>query len=87
MVCLHMAIAILSLYSYYYTEVARTQYVLVLIVLPSLLFVIGNGAVIHLPQLMDEVAKYESIGLRERLLISDRAHLGEGCSIIKLNVQ
>ena len=37
---------------------------------------LGNGAVIHIPQLMAEVAKYENIGLHDRLLISNRAHLG-----------
>lgn len=40
--------------------------------------VVGNGVVIHLPQLFEEIAKNEAKGLRdwqERLLISDRAHL------------
>ncbi|XP_055373758.1 adenylosuccinate synthetase [Condylostylus longicornis] len=40
--------------------------------------VIGNGVVIHLPGLFDEIAKNEAKGLAKwenRLLISDRAHL------------
>lgn len=40
--------------------------------------VIGNGVVIHLPGLFDEIAKNEAKGLEKwenRLLISDRAHL------------
>lgn len=39
---------------------------------------IGNGVVIHLPGLFEELSKNEDKGLREwdkRLLISDRAHL------------
>lgn len=38
----------------------------------------GNGVVIHLPGLFDELQKNEKKGLKnwqERLLISDRAHL------------
>lgn len=41
--------------------------------------VVGNGVVIHLPQLFDEIKKNEDKGLKEwkkRLIISDRAHLG-----------
>lgn len=41
-------------------------------------FVSGNGVVIHLPGLFDEVEKNEQKGLKdwqERLIISDRAHL------------
>lgn len=40
--------------------------------------VIGNGVVIHLPGLFDELAKNEAKGLHQlhnRLIISDRAHL------------
>ncbi|RWS01665.1 adenylosuccinate synthetase-like protein [Dinothrombium tinctorium] len=40
--------------------------------------VVGNGVVIHLPQLFDEIRKNELKGLtnwKNRLLISDRAHL------------
>ena len=38
----------------------------------------GNGVVVHLPGLFDEIYKNEAKGLKdwkERLLISDRAHL------------
>ena len=41
--------------------------------------VVGNGVVIHMPQMFDEIKKNEIKGLKEwkkRLLISDRAHLG-----------
>lgn len=40
--------------------------------------IIGNGVVIHLPGLFEEVAKNEAKGLstwKERLIVSDRAHL------------
>ena len=40
---------------------------------------VGNGVVIHLPQLFDEIEKNEKKGLtgwKDRLIISDRAHLG-----------
>ncbi|GAV07988.1 hypothetical protein RvY_17755 [Ramazzottius varieornatus] len=40
--------------------------------------VIGNGVVVHLPGLFEEISKNEAKGLsgiRERLFISDRAHL------------
>jgi Adenylosuccinate synthase len=40
--------------------------------------VTGNGVVIHLPGLFDELQKNENKGLtgwKDRLLISDRAHL------------
>ena len=39
----------------------------------------GNGVVVHLPGLFDEIRKNEAKGLtgwQERLLISNRAHLG-----------
>lgn len=42
------------------------------------LSIIGNGCVIHLPDMLREIAKNEAKGLkgwRDRLLISDRAHL------------
>ncbi|XP_074593577.1 adenylosuccinate synthetase-like [Brevipalpus obovatus] len=42
------------------------------------LSIVGNGVVIHLPQLFDEIKKNEDKGLNEwkkRLIISDRAHL------------
>uniref|UniRef100_T1JGS5 Adenylosuccinate synthetase n=1 Tax=Strigamia maritima TaxID=126957 RepID=T1JGS5_STRMM len=45
---------------------------------PSCISVIGNGVVIHVPGLFDEIEKNEAKGLsnmKERLLISDRAHL------------
>jgi adenylosuccinate synthase len=41
--------------------------------------VVGNGVVIHLSQLFDEIRKNETKGLsnwKQRLFISDRAHLG-----------
>lgn len=40
--------------------------------------VVGNGVVIHLPGLFDEIGKIESKGIKDwkdRLLISNRAHL------------
>lgn len=40
--------------------------------------IIGNGCVIHLPALFEEIAKNEAKGLKnmvQRLIISDRAHL------------
>ena len=40
---------------------------------------LGNGVVVHLPGLFEEIAKNEAKGLsgwQDRLLISDRAHLG-----------
>jgi len=43
------------------------------------LSVLGNGVVIHLPGLFQEIRGIEEKGLvgwRERLVISDRAHLG-----------
>lgn len=43
-----------------------------------LFFVTGNGVVIHLPGLFEELAKNESKGLHDwqnRLIVSDRAHL------------
>jgi len=39
----------------------------------------GNGVVIHLPDLFDEIAKNEAAGLtgwEKRLIISSQAHLG-----------
>lgn len=40
----------------------------------------GNGVVIHLPDLFREIEKNEAKGLddwKDRLIISNRAHLGE----------
>lgn len=48
------------------------------IIWPSCISVIGNGVVVHLPGLFDEIEKNEKKGLtdwKERLKISDRAHL------------
>lgn len=48
------------------------------IINPKCKSIIGNGVVVHLPDLFDELEKNESKGLvgwRDRLLISDRAHL------------
>lgn len=42
------------------------------------LFHIGNGVVIHIPGLFEELAKNEAKGLNDwqnRLIVSDRAHL------------
>jgi len=42
--------------------------------------IVGNGVVIHLPQLFDEICKNEAKGMtdwKQRLLLSDRAHLGK----------
>ena len=50
--------------------------------------VVGNGVVIHLPDFFSEIEKVEAKlqfgGLRERLRISNRAHLGGLFYIIKL---
>lgn len=49
--------------------------------------IVGNGVVIHLPQLFEEIYKNEAKGMtnwKKRLLISDRAHLGKphnGCTL------
>lgn len=43
------------------------------------LSIVGNGVVIHLPQLFEEISKNEQKGLtnwQNRLIISSRAHLG-----------
>lgn len=48
------------------------------IINPKCSNVIGNGVVIHLPGLFDEIAKNEAKGLtgwQERLIVSSRAHL------------
>lgn len=40
--------------------------------------ILGNGVVVHLPGLFDELAKNEAKGLQDwqnRLIVSDRAHL------------
>lgn len=42
------------------------------------MFCVGNGVVIHLPSLFEELSKNEAKGLQQlqhRLIISDRAHL------------
>lgn len=44
--------------------------------------IIGNGVVVHLPGLFEEIEKNEAKGLtgwQERLFISDRCHLGKKC--------
>lgn len=48
-------------------------------------YLIGNGCVVNLPELVDEIKKNESRGVNNwagRLLISDRAHLGTTLFII-----
>ncbi|KAI8787814.1 adenylosuccinate synthetase [Biomphalaria glabrata] len=45
------------------------------VIYPSCKGVIGNGVVIHLPALFDEIEHNNIDGLEERLIISDRAHL------------
>ncbi|CAB0037439.1 unnamed protein product [Trichogramma brassicae] len=48
------------------------------IINPNCTSVIGNGVVIHLPGLFDELAENEAQGLKDwqnRLIISDRAHI------------
>jgi len=43
------------------------------------MMILGNGCVVNLPELVDEIKKNESRGVTDwsqRLLISDRAHLG-----------
>ena len=45
---------------------------------------LGNGVVVHLPGLFEEIAKNEAKGLsawKDRLFISDRAHLGNHYSL------
>jgi adenylosuccinate synthase len=42
-------------------------------------YFLGNGCVVNLPELVEEIQKNESHGVTkwsDRLLISDRAHLG-----------
>lgn len=49
------------------------------IINPNCTSIVGNGVVIHLPQFLEEIKKNEMKGMtnwKERLLISDRAHLG-----------
>ena len=48
---------------------------------------LGNGVVLHLPGLFAEIEENEAKGLtdwRDRLLISDRAHLGENSNKIDI---
>ncbi len=43
------------------------------------IILLGNGCVVNLPELVEEIQKNESRGVTnwsKRLLISDRAHLG-----------
>jgi adenylosuccinate synthase len=43
------------------------------------IIILGNGCVVNLPELVEEIQKNESRGITDwskRLLISDRAHLG-----------
>uniref|UniRef100_A0A8C2Y3S6 Adenylosuccinate synthetase n=1 Tax=Capra hircus TaxID=9925 RepID=A0A8C2Y3S6_CAPHI len=50
------------------------------IINPKAVSFIGNGVVVHLPGLFEEAEKNEKKGLKDwekRLVISDRAHLGE----------
>lgn len=50
------------------------------IISENCLAVVGNGVVVHLGQLLDEIRKNEAKGLiewKKRLVLSDRAHLGE----------
>ena len=47
--------------------------------LVTLHYAAGNGVVVHLPGLYDEIQKNEAKGLQgwqERLIVSSRAHLG-----------
>jgi adenylosuccinate synthase len=49
------------------------------------MLVLGNGCVVNLPELVDEIKKNESRGVTnwsQRLLISDRAHLGRTRSFV-----
>jgi adenylosuccinate synthase len=51
------------------------------------MYIVGNGCVINLPELVEEIKKNESRGVTnwsERLLISDRAHLGNSNEILFL---
>lgn len=51
--------------------------------------VTGNGVVVHLPGLFNEIQKNEVKGLSDwqsRLIISSRAHLGQGLYLIKAQV-
>ncbi len=48
------------------------------------MYIVGNGCVVNLPELVEEIKKNESRGVTkwsERLLISDRAHLGNSNEI------
>jgi len=52
------------------------------------MLVLGNGCVVNLPELVDEIKKNESRGVTnwsKRLLISDRAHLGRNRSFLVFN--
>jgi len=48
------------------------------------MYIVGNGCVVNLPELVEEIKKNESRGVTkwsDRLLISDRAHLGNSNEI------
>ncbi len=48
--------------------------------------VIGNGCIVHLPDLLSEISKNEAKGLKNwqsRLYISDRAHLGDFVELVE----
>lgn len=51
---------------------------LIVVITMLFMFAPGNGVVIHLPGLFEELKKNENKGMRgweQRLIISDRAHL------------
>lgn len=71
-----------SIFVFCSIQVGETEYDFHLIpsgmVNENCLSIIGNGVVIHLAQLFEEIKKNETKGLKnwkERLIISDRAHL------------
>ena len=46
---------------------------------------LGNGCVVNLPELVEEIEKNESRGVNDwakRLLLSDRAHLGRHTAVV-----
>ena len=55
-----------------------------------ILVCIGNGVVLHLPDLFDEIQKNENKGLtrcQDRLLLSAQAHLGRLTSLLTSSLQ
>lgn len=55
-------------------------YVLLIQFIHLISIIIGNGTVIHLPDLFKEIENNEEKGLtriRDNLLISNRAHIGD----------